>query len=122
MPVIVHKSDELCRLESRIKDGTRIILIDIQDAGIINFLLAGMQNVGLEKVEVWHCLDSIVDDKRLVHLSSEAMRDTLEIFHMYDFSDRVNVIEDSTQYASMLNYVRTGILSQGEMVEALLYK
>ena len=41
---------------------------------------------------------------------------------MYDFSDKVDVIADSPQYASMLNYVKTGILSKEEMIEALLYK
>ncbi len=122
MPVIVYKSDELCKLERKIKDGTRVFLIDIQDADIINLLLSKIRNDKLEKMEVWHCLDSIEDDKRSVHLSSEAMRDILEICQMYDFSDKVDVIADSPQYASMLNYVKTGILSKEEMIEALLYK
>lgn len=122
MPVIVYKSDELCRLERTIKDGTKVFLIDIQDADIINLLLSKIRNDKLEKMEVWHCLDSIEDDKGSVHLSSEAMRDILEICQMYDFSDKVDVIADSSQYASMLNYVKTGILSKEEMIEALLYK
>ena len=41
---------------------------------------------------------------------------------MYDFSDKVSIISDTDQYGCLFNYVKTGILTKQEMVDALLYK
>ena len=38
---------------------------------------------------------------------------------MYEYTDELSVIKDSTQYPSMLNYVKTGLLTKEEMIEAL---
>ncbi len=40
-------------------------------------------------------------------------------YYMYEYTDELSVIRDSTQYPSMLNYVKTGLLTKEEMIEAL---
>lgn len=40
-------------------------------------------------------------------------------YYMYEYTDELSVIKDSTQYPSMLNYVKTGLLTKEEMIEAL---
>lgn len=44
-----------------------------------------------------------------------------DIYDMYEFSNRFHLISQQEQYGSMFNYVETGILTYGEMFEALLH-
>lgn len=46
----------------------------------------------------------------------------LSIYYLYEFSDKIQFIIDNSQYPSLLNYVKTGILTEDEMIQALLYK
>lgn len=43
-------------------------------------------------------------------------------YYLYEYSDNIQLITDNPQYPSMLNYVKTGILTEEEMIQALLYK
>ena len=40
-------------------------------------------------------------------------------YYMYEYTDELSVIKDDPQYPSMLNYVKTGLLTKEEMIEAL---
>ena len=44
------------------------------------------------------------------------------LFYLYEFSDNYRLVSDSSIFPSMLNYVKTGLLTQEEMVEVLLRK
>ena len=44
------------------------------------------------------------------------------LYYLYEYTDDVNVIADSSQYPTLLNYVKTGLLTEDEMLEALLHK
>ncbi len=41
-------------------------------------------------------------------------------YFMYEYTDEIEVILDNPLYPSMLNYVKTGLLTKEEMVEALV--
>ena len=43
-------------------------------------------------------------------------------YYLYEYSDNINVITDNPQYPTLLNYVKTGLLTEDEMLEALLHK
>ncbi len=58
---------------------------------------------------------------RVVELESGDMADFLRFYKMYEFSDRICVLEETKQYGSLLNYLKTGLLSQEEYSEALLH-
>ncbi|MBQ3797423.1 MAG: hypothetical protein II842_14320 [Butyrivibrio sp.] len=40
-------------------------------------------------------------------------------YYLYEYTDELSVIKDSLQYPSMLNYVKTGLLTKEELIEAL---
>lgn len=44
-----------------------------------------------------------------------------DYYYLYEYTDEIDVILDNPQYPSMLNYVKTGLLTPEEMVEALTY-
>lgn len=40
-------------------------------------------------------------------------------YYLYEYTDDIDVIIDTPQYPSMLNYVKSGLLTKEEMIEAL---
>ena len=50
------------------------------------------------------------------------MRDILRLYQMYEFTDKIIVISDNYQYPNMFNYIRQGILTEDELVDALFNK
>lgn len=43
-----------------------------------------------------------------------------KLYHMYEFSDRIHIINDSKQYGGLDNYVSTGLLTEEEALTAWL--
>lgn len=44
------------------------------------------------------------------------------LYSLYDFSDKVTVISDSTQFGGIQNFISTGLLTPSEAVKAVLHK
>lgn len=55
-------------------------------------------------------------------LDKDDLKNIEKYYYLYEYSDDITVITDNPQYPSMLNYVKTGILTEEEMIQALLYK
>lgn len=62
----------------------------------------------------------------LSDLSNDALVNSDEIFdkyyHLYEYTDELVVFDDVFQYPGLMNYVRAGILTEDELVEALCYE
>lgn len=43
-----------------------------------------------------------------------------QLYRMYDFSNRFQIISDDPQYGGLLNYVKTGIMTIEEVFQVLL--
>lgn len=54
-------------------------------------------------------------------VTKQQFEDLLEIYDMYEFSNKFQFICKKGQYGSMFNYVKTGLLTFGEMFEAMLH-
>lgn len=54
-------------------------------------------------------------------VSRKEMREILELYYMYEFSDRVQIISSGHRFGTLLNYVDTGLLTFDEAIEAFLY-
>ena len=44
-----------------------------------------------------------------------------KLYHTYEFSDHIHFVALNDQYGSLFNYVKTGLLTEEEMIEALLH-
>lgn len=51
----------------------------------------------------------------------QQMNEVMEIYHMYEFTDKIHIVSENLQYPNMLNYVTTGMLTEEEFYKALLY-
>ena len=51
----------------------------------------------------------------------EREEDTFEKYYrLYEYADDIRVLEDNPLYPCLINYVKTGILTEVEMIKALL--
>lgn len=55
-------------------------------------------------------------------LDKDDLKNIEKYYYLYEYSDDITVITDNPQYPNMINYVKTGILTEEEMIQALLYK
>lgn len=61
-------------------------------------------------------------DKYIIEHNVEQLNQFKKYYYLYEYSDKIQLIVDNPQYPSMLNYVKTGLLTEEEMIQALLYK
>lgn len=118
----IKKTDAIFLLENTIKNGNKVIVFDVDDKEVLSLLYESLQKNKMMNIEVWHCNDESIKDKRIRIISKQEINEIMYLYHLYDFSDKIIVISSSDQYASMYNYIKTGILTRQEMVDALLYK
>lgn len=53
-------------------------------------------------------------------LSEEEINTFNKYYYLYEYTDSISVLEDNPLYPCLINYVKTGILTEEEMIEALL--
>ena len=111
------KAEALLGLENEIDNGRKVLIFDCDDLAFLGILRKELMNRNSSNVDIWQCIDGLSD-----YVLREKIDAVLDIYRMYDFSDKVLVVSDSNQYGSLFNYVKTGILTKQEMVDALLYK
>ena len=112
---IVHKVKKL------INNRKQLILVDCPDLMIAYHICKSLRNRGLQDVEIWQNRnpDYIMDIVKYVTKNEMVM--LIGLYSLYDFTDNITMISETYQYGSLFNYVKTGILTPEEMVEALLY-
>ncbi len=121
MAVQFERKDIVVSLEKIIKDGKRVLIVDSDDAELVELLCKKISDGNLTGVEIWHSSGEVVDSDGLRSVSSQDMRELVRLYYMYDFSHRVALVSDSSRYGTLYNYVKTGIMTKEEMADALLY-
>ena len=109
-------------LHSLICNGKIVVLFDYEGIDILQSLCKELVSRKTSNVEIWQSIGEELNAELSKYVSKEIIDKAIDIYRMYDFSDKVFVISDSDQYGSMFNYSKTGILTKQEMVDALLYK
>ena len=54
------------------------------------------------------------------HIAEKEAGDILEIYYLYEFSNRIVIVAQDQIFGSLVNYVDTGLLTREEMVAAVL--
>lgn len=114
----------ISELERYLNKQDLVILIDIDKANRIVDRLCDSEAV--QKTQKRLAIFSTVNyPKRrgnhvYVTVSEKEMKDLLEIYRTYEFSDKLTLLADSKNYGTMWNYVDSGILTPNDVFEALL--
>ena len=108
------------KIEKELNRGTKIIVYDLDDENLLRKICDEIKC--RSQILIWTTCKFDNPGECIEHIDGTSMRSIMSLYNLYDFSDKVVVISDSTQYGSLFNYVNTGVLSSDEMVKALLYK
>jgi len=79
-------------------------------------ILANTENVRIYMSETSY--SGVKENVRIISLVE--IEEILKLYHMYEFSNRLQIIGKNKQYGSLLNYLDTGILTETEVFEAIL--
>ena len=109
------------KLNTSITSGNKVIILNHDSLDIIHLLCEVLVSKNISNVEIWQSIEEKPYSELSKFVSREIVDKSICIYRMYDFSDKVFIISDSDQYGNLFNYVKTGILTKQEMVEALLY-
>ena len=121
MSTIENKSENLPLLERIIKKEMKIIVVDSSQYDIFMKLHSAINEKDLKDFEIWHCFDSIPNSPGIIQVSVQEMCKIMELYRLFDFSDRIIVVSPSIQYGSIYNFMQIELLSENEMVNALLH-
>lgn len=117
-----NKIERVCSLDCVIIKRDKVIVFDHDDIDILSILCDGLRDRKIENVVICQNIEESFNCEVSTYVTRQEMGEILEVYRMYDFSDKVFVVSDSNQYGSIFNYVRNGIMTKQEMAEALLCK
>lgn len=63
-----------------------------------------------------------VEVPEVLNVSKEILNGFREYYNLYEYTDKIVMFTDDTCYPGISNYVAQGIITEDEMLEALLYK
>ena len=84
-----------------------------------------MKNVETLRTKIHIFLDSnpvliLKEGEHNNYFREDEMADVKRLYFMYEFSDRIRLLEESIQYGGLSNYVKLGILTEDEAEKAAL--
>lgn len=53
-------------------------------------------------------------------ISKVDMHNLCLLYHMYDFSDKICMVDNNERFGTLFNYLHTGILSEDEFIDAIV--
>ena len=124
-PVVVRsmKAELINKVEKTLSKNNKIIVIcQYDDIDLLYLFRKEITKREISHTLIWHCLREVENNDNEEYLSDTEMYDLLDLYRMYDFSDKIIVIADDLRYGGLHNYVKDGIITKDEMVTALLYK
>ena len=102
--------------------GNQLIIFDYDNLDVLHLLYKELDSKNIFNVKIWQSIEEKSNSEHAKYVSKEDIDNVINFYRMYDFSDKVFVVSDTDQYGSMFNYVKNGIVSKQEMMDALLYK
>ncbi len=118
----IKKSSVIYELENRIKSGKSIIIFNLNNLVVLHSLYDCLVCGMYSNIEIWQSIEEMPMQSQSCYLVKDQLEEIIEIYCMYQFSDKVSVVTNSAQYGNLINYIQTGIITEKEFVDALLYK
>ncbi len=122
MPSIENDLNYISKLKKIIADGTQLILMEYKSVKLLKLISEELGKRNICNVEVWHCIMDVPCFEHTKLVSQEQMNKTLKLYQLYCFSDKVTVVSDAFQHGNLLNYVKNNIITEEELVAALIHK
>lgn len=97
----------------------QILIYDMDDNEILQALIDCIVDDNLN-IEIWHsCSNICTDCKRIKCVSSDNIKSVIEIYRLYEFSDKIIIFSKNTSYPDLTNYLTYNIISVSELAKAM---
>lgn len=117
----MDKKQIISQIEKLLDEYTVIVCKSIINESFLRRIVNLIKKRGL-KIKILVDCDSCFDIPEIMKISHEVFDYIVNLYNMYEFTDRIIVLSDETVYPSTINYFSQDILSENEIIEALLYK
>lgn len=119
----VERTEIICELEKALQQYRKVLLfLPSCDKALARRLLESdiyaTQHLSL-KVYVPEGVIACVDVSVQV-LSEQEIAEMLSVYQLYEFADNMQIIGESQNYGGLLNYVKTGVLTEPDFFAAVL--
>jgi hypothetical protein len=108
-------------LNELVNEGKKIIIFNSQKLPLLRIMITTLMHERYKDILFWHTSELTSSAVNIKHITQEQMLQFLDLYYLYDFSDKVIVVSDSELYGSLNNYLNTEIITLEEIAEALLY-
>lgn len=115
----------VCKIEKAIEKYEKIFLFNGHDKYIAALAEAFCKNMLCKNLTKKILIMGNIDYSDMDTINSQKLSETeynkiYELYSTYEFSDKIQFMTETSQYANLQNYVKTGLLTQSEMYDALL--
>ena len=103
------------------KHSKLIICDDISEKNICDIV----EYIKRKKLDNWQVIGRKkigADTNNYTEINDGQFKYIKEIFNTYEASDKLIFLSNDVPYGTLINYVKTGLMTEEEMLEALLYK
>ncbi|MBR3516858.1 MAG: hypothetical protein IKO10_11140 [Lachnospiraceae bacterium] len=99
-----------------------LVVIDQVEPGYMENFFCDLWLMRHDDIEVWHNNELFPNNEIVRFVSREELDAALDLYRLYDFSDKVIVMSDTELYGTLFNYIKTQIITPKELAEILLLK
>lgn len=111
----------LREMYEKIRCGKQIIIYNLADTELLDKLLK-LLILKTETVEIWSSVKSCVNGDLLHVTSRDGLKDVIRMYKTYEFTDKIIIVSDDNNYPCIYNYVKQKVITEEEMIEAILSK
>ena len=119
MPMIREKTEIITRLEKKMEEGKKVILFNYPDMETLLLFDKYLGSMKYTNIEIWQSLDSGIISGNVKYCLASEMMELLDLYNTYDFSNKISNVSHTTQYGSLFNYLKMGIMSEEEIIAAI---
>lgn len=113
----------LHEMYEKIRCGKQIIIYNLADSKLLDKLLK-LLILKTGTVEIWSSVKCRADgDLDLLHVTSiDGLEEVIRMYKTYEFTDKIIMVSDDNNYPCIYNYVKQKLITEEEMIEAILSK
>jgi|GEM_PF-2817025 len=123
-----ERTNVINNLERALNAGKKMLICNIRRKSVLEklttIILEKNCDILLWTIQIDGMEDFLSDEYPKVDriLSQIEMDELISLYHLYEFTDKIIFLSEAQcNYPSLMNFVRLGILSEDEMLEALIY-
>lgn len=96
-----------------------VLIFDSMDEKALQFL----SNQISHRTTLVEILGNVKNDtfSNYTYISKEELQQIFDLYRTYEFTDKITVISDTNQYGSIFDFYKNGILTEEEVLAALLH-